>query len=250
MRFRSIIIDDEETGIETLKMVIEKHIEDVRVVACSVKAKEAIGLIEDYMPEIVFLDISMPEMNGFEMLEQLSWKNFNLIFTTAHQEHALKALKINAVDYLLKPIDHRDLRFAIDKIKKQASVNTASHLNFDYSSLNNLEHSYTNRLALSSKDGIEYIDPLEIVSLESRSNYTQVVLQDEKTIITPKTLREFDTQLCGSGLNFMRVHHSFIINLHRVLRFSKEKDDIIMINNQKIPLAKSRRENFVRWLMP
>src|ERR1700755_2255605 len=98
MRLRAIIIDDEETGITTLKLLIEKHIPDVKVVATCNVPREAIEIIENYKPEIVFLDISMPEIDGFELLEKLEWKNFNLIFTTAHQEYALKALKLNAHD--------------------------------------------------------------------------------------------------------------------------------------------------------
>src|SRR5689334_2979535 len=110
MSLRAIIVDDEETGITTLRILIGKHIPDVKVVAVCTRAREAVELIANYKPEIVFLDISMPEMDGFELLEKLEWKNFNLIFTTAHQEYALKALKQNALDYLLKPVYHKELQ--------------------------------------------------------------------------------------------------------------------------------------------
>jgi two-component system LytT family response regulator len=248
MRLRAIIIDDEETGITTLNLLIEKHIPDVKVVAVCSGPREAIELIENYKPEIVFLDISMPEMDGFELLEKLEWKNFNLIFTTAHQEYGLKALKYNAFDYLLKPVYHKELRLAIDRIKELQVMQQATAKNFDYTILNEINQVKLNKLGVPSKDGVEYIDPSEIVSMQSKANYTLVCLENGREILTPRRLGEFETLLCSDNINFMRVHHSFIINLHKVSRYIKEADDIIMVNNQKVPLSKSRREAFFKWL--
>jgi two-component system, LytTR family, response regulator len=249
MNLRAIIIDDEETGIETLKLQIEKHIVGLKIVAESTQSKEAIRLIEDYKPEIVFLDISMPEMNGFELLEKLEWRNFNLIFTTAHQEYALRALKQNAIDYLLKPIDQDDLSKAIEKIKTLVNSKTNRLLEFDYSSLKSAYYP-PEKLGINSKEGIEYVDPLEIISFESYSNYTKIRLSDSKSILSPKTLGDFEKQLCHENVHFMRVHHSFVINLHKVSRYLKDKETIVMVNNQVIPLAKSKRAQFFKWLNP
>jgi two-component system LytT family response regulator len=248
MRLRAVIIDDEETGITTLKLLIEKHIPEVKVVAKCNKPKEAIEVIENYKPEIVFLDISMPEMNGFELLEKLEWKNFNLIFTTAHQEYGLKALKHNALDYLLKPVYHKELRLAIDRIKDQQAMQEATLKDFDFALLNQINQDKLHKLGITSKDGIDYIDPSKIISMESKANYTLICLENGREILTPRRLGEFETLLCSYSINFMRVHHSYIINLHKVLRYVKDADDIIMVNNQKIPLSKSRRENFFKWL--
>lgn len=250
MKLRSIIIDDEEAGIETLRLLIGKHLEEIKIVAECTRAKEAIEAIENYKPEIVFLDISMPEMDGFELLEKLQWKNFNLVFITAHQEYGLKALKNSAIDYLLKPIDYRDLRTAINKIIGRISEQVAPAQFADYSALNNITQYQTGKLGVTSKNGVEYIDPVEIVTLESQSNYTRIYLVDGRTITTPKTLGEFESSLCQENLNFMRVHHSYVINLRKVLRYIKDDEDIIMAGNQKIPLAKSRKGNFFRWLNP
>lgn len=248
MRLRAIIIDDEETGIETLKFLVEKYIKDVKIVAQTTSGSEAIELIENYMPEIVFLDISMPEMDGFELLEKLSWKNFHLIFTTAHQEYGLKALKNGAVDYLLKPIDHRDLTTAVEKIKTKLTFKKNSLPQIDYTPLNDLQQLGANKIGVTSKHGIEYIEVTDIICLESKSNYTLIHLTEDKTLLTPKTLKEFENQLCNNHPQYIRVHNSFIINLHKVLRYIKDLDDIIMINNQKIPLSKSRRDVFLKWL--
>jgi two-component system LytT family response regulator len=188
----------------------------------------------------------MPEMTGFEMLEKLTWKKFNLIFTTAHQEFGLRALKNNAVDYLLKPIDYRDLKFAVNKIKTNLEKDKN---NSDLTTLlKTIHQDHKKKIIINSKSGVESIEATDIVCLESMSNYTQIYLVDSKTILTSKTLKEFDLLLCQSDMNFMRVHNSFVINLHKVLRYLKEQENIVMINNQVIPLAKSRRDIFFKWL--
>lgn len=248
MRLRSIIIDDEDTGINTLKLLIEKHVPDVKVVAECNRPREAIELIENYKPEIVFLDISMPDMNGFELLDKLEWKNFNLIFTTAHQEYALKALKANALDYLLKPVYHKELSSAIERIKEKQQAQQTDMHHFDPDMLKNLNAPSLDKIGITSKDGIEFIDTSEIISMESKSNYTLISLKGDKEILSLRRLGEFESQLCGDNLNFMRVHHSYIVNLQKVIRYLKEADYIVMMNNQKIPLSKSRKENFFKWL--
>jgi two-component system, LytTR family, response regulator len=248
MRLRSIIIDDEETGITALRFLIEKYVPEVKVVATCSGSREAVEVIENYKPEIIFLDISMPEMDGFELLEKLEWKNFNLIFTTAHQEYGLKALKCKAFDYLLKPVYHKELRVAIDKIKEQQVREQDALTNFDYTPLNEINQYMLHKLGVTSKDGVEYIDPSDIISMESKANYTLISLEEGRDILTPKRLGEFEALLCCDKINFMRVHHSYIINLHKVLRYIKEVEDIVMVNNQKVPLSKSRREGFFRWL--
>jgi two-component system LytT family response regulator len=245
MSLRAVIIDDEQRGVSSLRILIEKYVPDVKVVASSTRAAEAIELIENYRPEIVFLDINMPEMNGFELLEQVNWKNFNLIFTTAHREYALRALKNNAMDYLLKPIDYEDIRIAVEKVKKRLQENEI--ISFDYSKLKQ-EANPNNKLLVNSKKSIESIELDDVVCLESKSNYTQIYLSGSRVTLASKTLKEFETHLCHANLNFMRVHHSFIVNLNKVSRVMKVTDTIIMVDDQKIPLAKSRKGHFFEWL--
>jgi two-component system LytT family response regulator len=246
---RAIIIDDEQKGIDTLKILIWKFIGEVKVVATTTDPEEAIELIENYEPEIVFLDINMPEMTGFELLEKITWKNFDLVFTTAHQEHALKALKINAIDYILKPIDFEDLRSAVSKIINKVSFNENSNTTFNFNELlNTIQQYHKQKIIINSKSGIESIDVHEIISLESQSNYTQIYLENSRIILTSKSLKEFDNELCRSNVSFMRIHHSYIINLQKVSRYLKVQDNIVMNNSQKIPVSKSRKESFFNWL--
>jgi two-component system, LytTR family, response regulator len=247
MMLRAIIIDDEQKGIDALKILIEKFVTDVKVVAETTAAEEGLELVESYKPEIVFLDINMPAMNGFELLERLSWRDFNLVFITAHQEFALKALKNNAIDYLLKPIDHEDLVAAIYKIRKNTRNNDGKE-KFNYHSLlESLSGQQRQKIIINSRTGIESLDAQDIILFESASNYTKIALTDRE-IIASKTLKEFDQQLCTEHSDFMRVHHSFIVNLNKVVRYLKSSEHIVMSNEAKVPVAKSRRDAFFKWM--
>lgn len=249
MFLTAIIIDDEQTGIDGLTVLIDRYIEGLRIIACTTIAGEAIRMIENYKPDIVFLDINMPGMNGFDLLEKLQWKNFDLVFTTAHQEYALKALKANAVDYLLKPIDHKELHITISRIKNSRFNNEKNNiLNGDQNLLKNILPDTKNKVLIVSKIGIESVDVNGIISLESQSNYTKVRLSNSLTIISTKTLKEFDLLLCPTGQNFMRVHHSFIINLQKVVRFLPGDDHLVTTDNKKIPVSKRRKKQFFKWL--
>lgn len=249
MQLRAIIVDDEQKGIDSLSLLINFFVKEVKVVATSTSAKAAIELIENYKPEIVFLDINMPEMNGFELLEKLTWKEFNLIFTTAHQEYALRALKNDAIDYLLKPIDHEDLRSSIDKVIAQVTSSNNSVLKFNYNELlKTLQNIKKQHLVVNSRSGIESIDTNELVYMESHSNYTKLFLKDSREILTSKTLKEFENLLCAEESKFMRVHHSFIVNLNFVTRYIKTSEELVMSNEQKVPLAKSKKDVFFGWL--
>jgi two-component system LytT family response regulator len=253
---RAIIIDDERKGIESLCLLVGKFVPGVKVVSHTAHAGEAIELIENYKPEIVFLDINMPEMNGFELLDRLTWREFNLIFTTAHQEFGLRALKSNAVDYLLKPIDHEDLSQAVARIRKrlEAEVERAERYNITrlVAALNSTGRE---RLLISLKTEVETVKVEEIVLLESVSNYTRIYLEDSREILTSKTLKEFDQQLCDEGnpvspasRRFMRVHNSFILNLAKVCRYLKSTEAIVMKGDRQVPVSKSKKEAFYRWM--
>jgi len=248
MILRCIIIDDEQKSIDALEILIKRYTGDVKLIAKTTSATEAVELIENYLPEIVFLDINMPEMNGFEMLEKLTWKNFNLVFITAHQEHALRALKNNAMDFLLKPIDYEDLEFTIKKIKDKIARNQDRIGQLDYTKLLSDLNLSKNKILVHLKTGVESVDLQEVICFEARSNYTRIFLMNGKDILTTKTLKDFETQLCSEKSDFMRVHNSYIINLKKVTRLLKVSDEIIMQNNEKIPLSKSRKDDFYDWM--
>lgn len=243
---RAIIIDDEQSGIDTLSVIIEMHIKEVKVVAASTHAEKGIELIENYKPEIVFLDVNMPQMDGFQLLERLNWKGFNLIFVTAHQEFALKAIKNNALDYLLKPIDYEELLKTIERIK---SKEARSEEKFNYGELQDIvQHSLKQRILINLRSGMEYVNLSDIVYLESQSNYTKIYLTDSRELLTAKGLKEFEAQLCNPELPFMRVHHSFMVNLQHVSKYITANESIVMKDDCEVPLAKSKKDLFLTWL--
>ncbi|MBK7817424.1 MAG: response regulator [Sphingobacteriaceae bacterium] len=182
---RAIIIDDEKKGINSLKLLLEKYIKDVKVVAETTDPVEGVKLIEDYRPEIVFLDIQMPNLNGFELLERLTYRNFNLIFTTAHQDFPVKAIKNNALDYLLKPIDHEDLEKAIERAKKKSDTNQWDNYK---SLLEQMNASRSSKISLPGRDKVEYVNISDSIRLESDSNYTYVFTTGADKILVSKTI--------------------------------------------------------------
>jgi two-component system, LytTR family, response regulator len=200
---RAIIIDDEITGVNTLKILIEKHCPEVRIVSTATDPEKGIELIEDYKPEIVFLDVSMPQMTGFELLERLAFKDFRLVFTTAHAEYAIKAIKSRADDYLLKPID-------IDELK-----DCVRHLVLDQPPPPVAE-SKENIIELPVRDGIIFIRPRDVIRMEAQGSYTMIYLDEKVKYIASKNLKECESMFNVSYL--YRCHQSHIVNLHKVIK--------------------------------
>jgi two-component system, LytTR family, response regulator len=242
---RAIIVDDEPSGITTLKILLENYFEGIKVVAHSTDGAKAIEMIENYRPEIVFLDVNMPNMDGFQLLEKLVYRDFYLIFVTAHEEHALRAIKADAVDYLLKPIDADDLALAINKSRKQLLEKTAMP---DISELATLTR-YKQKIPFNIREKVEYVSRAQILRLEADSNYTHVHLLDGEIITVAKTIGEYELLLCLPESEFMRVHQSHIINLHHVIRYTREHGGtIILKNNQQVSLSKTKKTEFIKWL--
>jgi two-component system LytT family response regulator len=236
---RAIIIDDERSGINALQLLIDKHIEGVKIVAATTKAQEGIALIEDYRPEIVFLDISMPDLTGFALLEQLTYRNFNLVFTTAHQEYAIQAIRHQAFDYLLKPIDIAELKNCIRKImangvdrEKVAAQGKSS---------------FSNTIGLSVKDGIIFIRNSDIIRLEASGSYTVFYLENKVRQMASKSLKEYEAQLDPSV--FYRCHNSHLVNLKKVTKFVSH-DGLFaqMIDGSAAEIARKNKEQFLERL--
>jgi two-component system LytT family response regulator len=219
---RAVIIDDEEAGIDTLKTFASRNADTIRVVAHTLKAEEGIMLIEDYKPDVVFLDISMPAMNGFELLSRLTFRDFKLIFTTAHREHAIQAIKNRAFDYLLKPISDPDFRKCIEEMiearnKKPETPRTDPHLYID----------------IQVKDGAIYVKQKDIIRLEASRSYTEFHLDKGIKHIASKSLKDFEPKLDPDI--FFRCHKSHIINLHKVQKFINHDGFFALMNDGSMP---------------
>lgn len=243
---RAVIIDDEQQGINNIKLLINKFTPDVNVVAEALNAAQGIELIENYRPEIVFLDIHMPHMNGFELLQKLSFREFSLIFTTAHEEYGLQAIKNNALDYLLKPVDVEDLKTAIEKVKQR--LEKKLRLPDLRQLLSELNQENSGKMTLHTKEKIEYIDKAEIIRLESDSNYTYIYCVGNIKLCISKTMKQFEDLLCANNSNFMRVHNSHIVNLNHAVKFIKDQGLIVTTEDYKIPVSQNKREDFIKWL--
>lgn len=223
---RSIIIDDEVSGINTLKMMIEKYTSALKVVAVSTEPKQGIKLINDYQPDVVFLDVSMPQMDGFELLQQVSWKNFQLVFTTAHPEYALDAIKSRAFDYLLKPIDQDELITCINNILQQNLPDASAKTN--------------QLIELNVKDGIIFIKPDQIIRLEASGSYTEFYLEGNVKHIASKTLKEYEPQLHPSV--FYRCHVSHIINLKKVVKLITTDGLFVQMTDGSLPVVSRKNK--------
>jgi two-component system LytT family response regulator len=244
---RAIIIDDEQKGINSLKLLLEKFISEVNVVAETTDPNLGIVMIEDFNPDIVFLDIKMPHLDGFDLLERLKNREFSLIFTTAYEQYAIKAIRRDAVDYLLKPVDIEDLKAAIVKVKEERDRKTTLP---DLSGfLEILRNNDSSKILFHTREKVEYISKSNIIRLESDSNYTHVHLTNGSKLTMSRTIGDYELQLCDQDKKFMRIHQSHIVNLTHIVRYMKDNGGYIIMNdNSNLPLSKNKKEEFLKWL--
>jgi two-component system, LytTR family, response regulator len=240
---KAIIVDDELNGVKFLQHLIEKNCADIQVIAAETQPKNAIELIEKQKPDVVFLDIEMPGINGFEVLEQLKHLSFHVIFTTAYDNYAIKAFKYNTVDYLLKPIIVAELVAAVNKLllKTKNKADDTSILML----LEKLQDSQSSkRLIVNSQNETIYVDQKNIMRLESDSNYTSIILTDGKKITSTKTLKDYESIL--SSDTFFRVHKTVIVNINHIQKYIKVDGGYIVMNDDvKIPVSREKRQDLL-----
>ncbi len=241
--YTAIIIDDEAKGRLALKEKLIRYCPDVKLLAEASNGNEGIAAIEHHHPQIIFLDIEMPGMSGFDMLGQLPDKNFHIIFTTAYNQYAIKAIKYAAFDYLLKPIDIEELIGAITKIKDLEVNQTKQQL---ASLSENLLHprKKLNKLAIPTLEGLLFYNINDIVYLEANSNYSNIFFTNGQKIIASKTLKDFEELLPDDV--FFRPHHSYIINLNCIKKYIKgDGGQIEMQNGAYIEVSRRKKEEFL-----
>jgi two-component system LytT family response regulator len=241
----ALIVDDEENGLRSLELLIKKFTPEIKVVAMTTEAIKSVELINNYRPDVVFLDINMPNMNGFEVLDKISFKNFHLIFTTAHEEYALRAIKQRAIDYLLKPIDGDDLRAAVVKvqkaIKQKLAVPDALRL------LSELNEPEIIRVSVPTKAGVDLVSASEILYIEADSNNASITFANGNQTKVTRSLKEYEEMLCIKDGGFIRIHNSFIINVNYVTRYLKEDGGYAVLDNKKsIPVSKQKKDEFLK----
>ena len=240
----AILIDDEKHCRETLSIQLEKYCPQVQLLAQCCSAEEGLQAITRHHPDVVFLDVEMPQMNGFEMLGQLQEISFELIFTTGYDSYAIKAIRFSALDYLLKPIDKDDLKKAVAKLSRKPDHILTQQLDILLSKLEN-KGVPLQKIALPTLDGFELVPMENILRCESDSNYTYVHLKTGRKIMVSRTLKEIEELL--EGPSFLRVHHSHLVNLNEITRYVRgEGGYVIMSDNSSINVSRNRKEAFLQ----
>ena len=246
---KSIIIDDELDSIETLQWKLENYCPNVSIVKSFSNPVDGLSYLKENAIDLLFLDIEMPKLNGFDVLQELPQINFDVIFTTAYDDFGIQAIKFSALDYLLKPVQVNELQAAIQKHLEKNSNNGFNQKQIDLLFKNiKLEQSgKPGLIALATKESIEFVQPDEIIACASDSNYTMVHFEDGRKKLIARTLKDFDLML--SEYHFFRPHHSFLVNLRQVKEYIRTDGGyLIMRNKMKIPVSKSKREAFLKML--
>jgi two-component system, LytTR family, response regulator len=245
----AIIIDDEFDCVKLLSLQLKMCCPHITVIAECIQSLEGLKCIQNLKPDIVFLDIEMPRMNGFQLLEALDDIDFALVFVTAYDKFAVKAFRYSAVDYLLKPIDTKDLQDCVKKIEKQKRIDERqlSLLKSQYASPQKI---LPDKIALPFKNGVTFVAIVDILYCESDDNYTKFYLKNGTVSLVSKTLR--DIQEILEERNFLRVHRQYLVNLDQINRYVKgEGNYLIMNNDASIPVARNQKERLVErfgWL--
>src|SRR6478752_4955812 len=240
---RGIVVDDELKSRESLKILIEDFCEGVEVVALCQNVDESIEAIQRLHPDVVFLDIQLQRETGFDLLTRLKHFDFNVIFTTAYSEYAIKAFKFSAIDYLLKPIDIEELKRSLLKLEKKMGNSITERLQQLMQNMRS-ESSGNFKLALPTMDGLVFVKVKNVLYCEASSNYTEITMEDNKKYIVSRTLKEYEDLL--GDQDFFRVHHSTLINLNAIKKYVRGDGGYVIMNNDKsLDVSKRKKEAFL-----
>ncbi len=243
----ALIIDDEEKGRIVLKQKLAVHCPNVSVIGEADGGDSGKAMIETFRPDVVFLDIEMPGTNGFDMLNNLNEKNFHLIFTTAYNQYAIKAIKFAAFDYLLKPIDIEELKAAISRIPNIKPNDVSGQLEvLAINAQKNIKN--FNRIAIPTLDGLSFFNTNELIHLDADSNYTLLYFTDDRKILASRTLKEFEDQLGEE--QFIRLHNSHLVNINFISRYIKgEGGQVVLANGKVIDVSRRKKAELMKMLL-
>jgi two-component system LytT family response regulator len=241
---KCVLIDDESNSLEMMEWLLKTYCPQVTIEAMCNSGEKGIEAINKYKPDVVFLDIEMPHMNGFDMLEQYGKLTFDVVFCTAYDQFAIKAFRYSALNYLLKPVDPDDLKETVRRLEAKQSIPTREQIEVLLQNVKSVNKTTVPRIALTTNDGMIFVSTDEIIYCEAESNYTNIVLQGGKKIMVSKVLKDIDEAL--SGPDFFRVHNSYLINLNHIKKFVRgEGGYVVMDNDATISISRSRRQEFM-----
>ncbi len=237
---KALIIDDEQHCVDSLKTDLAKYCSNVEVCAALTSAKEGVLAIKKLKPRLVFLDVEMPWMNGFELLEMFDQIDFCIIFTTAYDKFAAKAFRISAVDYLLKPVDPNDLQIAVKKAGEKILASEGA-MNIQNLLHNIGQPAHQQKIAFPQREGYEFIPGENILYCHAEGAYTNIFLTNGKKFLVSKALGDIEEMLPSEI--FIRIHHSTIVNMNAVTHYIKTDGGYVVINtNEKLMVSKARKE--------
>jgi len=244
MMLKAIIIDDELSCIETIKLMLEKKFaQQVALLEYTTSPLEGIKLIEQHHPDIVFIDVEMLQMTGIALLQSLDRIDFHVIFTTAHKHYAIQAIKLNALDYLTKPISLEELTIAIDKCGRKAN-HDIGNLN---QSFQNIKENEVKKIAVLIGSVTQLVPINEIIRVESHSNYSIIHFSNRLKQTIAKTLKEMEELLTPH--NFLRIHHSHLINPQHIIGFkNKDNGQVVMYGNVIIEVSRRKKKEVIQKL--
>ncbi len=244
MILKAVIIEDEKHSRETLKSMLEEFCKDVEVIAMAGTVDEAVKVLSIYSPDIVFLDIELQSGVGFDVLNQIKDPNFEVIFTTAFEKYAIKAIKFSSLDYLLKPIDLDELQQAVEKARTRMDTNVYRE------QLDTLMQSISRgkirpeKICLATTVGMEFIAIDDIIACKADGSYTSFMLEDNNTLLVSKHLKEYENLLAEH--QFMRVHNSYLINLKKVKKYIKsDGGHLIMENDLEVNISPRKKDDLI-----
>ncbi len=245
MKIKSIIVDDEKNGRENLAGLLKSYCSRVTVVGEADSVKSAIDLIEMVHPDLVFLDIEMPVADGFALLEHFREYPFEVIFVTAYDNYAIKAIRFAAADYILKPINTDDLKDAVDKVFERISLKQENdRLRQLY---RNIQQPKDPRIGLACGDTIEFVEVNALVRCQGEGNYTHFYFEDRKPLLVSRSLVEFEELL--DEYSFLRVHKTHLVNLNKVIALLRNEGGVLrMSNGDMIPISRRRKDTVVERL--
>ncbi len=245
-KIKAILIDDELNSLQNLERKLQEFCPDVDIVAVTQKPEDGLLLIRQHQPEVVFLDIEMPRMSGFRLLEELGEYDFNIIFTTAYNNYSIDAIRISAFDYLVKPIGIEDLQKAVERLAKPKGAQTKEKIDILKKSLSD-NRSQEDKIAISTSEGIEFVPIKNILHIESKSNYSKIYLPEDKTIMVSKILKDFEEML--SSYNFLRIHNSHLINLNYIKKYIRKHGGQVMLQDGTvIEISRRKKEEFLKMI--
>jgi two-component system LytT family response regulator len=240
MPISALIVDDEKNGRENLAGLIRSHCPQIKVVAQAASVELAIAGIQEHKPQLIFLDIEMPGGNGFQLLEHFNNFPFEVIFVTAYDNYAIRAIRFSASDYILKPINLNELIAAVDKVSQRIQ-NQSENQRIRQLYLNTM-HPSNPKIGLPTGDRIEFVEVKSIIRCQGESNYTYIYFADRKPLLTAKSLIEYEELL--AEYNFIRVHKTHLINLNQVTSFTKNDGGILYLSNgDSVGISRRRKES-------